>query len=100
MSKSVSPSRFSLRSGAILFSLLASLGACATIDTPRRGFAEVSAAQPAQPAQPASWGFATVAAPSQPALHGYASVSEPVQPAIWGYAELSAPRTTVTQATR
>jgi hypothetical protein len=97
MSKPVSQSRFSLRSGAILFSMLASLGACATLDTPRRGFADASAVQPSQPAP---WGFATVAEPSQSALHGYAKVTEPSQPAVWGYAKLPAPQTTVTQATR
>lgn len=97
MSKPVRSSRFSLRSGAVLLSLLASLGACATIDTPRRGFATVSAVEPAQPAQ---WGFAAVAAPSQAAQHGYASAPEPAQSAVWGYAELPAQRATVTQATR
>ncbi len=97
MSKSVHSSRFSLRSGAVLFSLLASLGACATLDTPRRGFAEASAVQPSQLA---SWGFATVAQPPQPALYGYASVSEPVQPAIWGYAELPVQQASVTQAAK
>ena len=97
MSKPVSPSRFSLRSGAILFSLLASLGACATLDTPRRGFAEASAVQPSPPAP---WGFATVAEPSQPALHGFARVSEPVQPAVWGYVELPVDRASVAQASR
>lgn len=97
MSKSVSPSRSSLRSGAVLFSLLASLGACATIDTPRRGFAEASAVQPSQLA---SWGYATVAAPSRPTVHGYASVTEPAQPAIWGYAELPARPASVTQASK
>ena len=97
MSKPVSPSRFSLRSGAVLFSLLASLGACATIDTPRRGFAAASAVEPAQLA---SWGFATVAEPSQPAVHGYASVTEPVQPAVWGYAELPVQPASITQASK
>ncbi|HEX8111644.1 MAG TPA: hypothetical protein VF516_28130 [Kofleriaceae bacterium] len=97
MSKPVSPSRLSLRSGAVLFSLLASLGACATLDTPRRGFAEASAVQPSQLA---SWGFATIAQPSQPTLHGYASVPEPVQPAVWGYAELPAQQASVTQASK
>ncbi len=95
MSKSVT-SRLSLRSGAVLFSLLAALGACATIDTPRRGFAEASAVQPSQPA---SWGFATVAAPSQSTVHGYASVTEPAQPAVWGYAELPV-QPAVTQASK
>ena len=97
MSKPVHPSRSSLRSGALLFSLLASLGACATIDTPRRGFAGASVVQPSQPA---AWGYATAAAPSQPAIHGYATVSEPAQPATWGYAELPAQRSTATQASR
>jgi hypothetical protein len=94
MSKPV-PSRVSLRSGAVLLSLLASLGACATIDTPRRGFAEASAAQPSQPT---AWGYAKVTAPSQ--LHGYARVSEPARPAVWGYAELPAERALATQASR
>jgi hypothetical protein len=97
MSKPVSPSRFSLRSGAVLFSLLASLGACATIDTPRRGFATASAVEPAQLA---SWGFATVAAPSQPTLHGYAKVTEPVQPAVWGYVLQPSAPMLVTQTNR
>ena len=97
MSKPVRPSRFSLRSGAVLFSLLASLGACATIDTPRHGFATASAVDPAQPAQ---WGFAAVAAPSQAAQHGYARAPESAQSAVWGYVELPAQRATVTQATR
>jgi hypothetical protein len=97
MSKPVSPSRLSQRSGAVLFSLLASLGACATIDTPRRGFATASAVEPAQLAP---WGFATVAEPSQPALYGYAKVSEPVQPAAWGYVELPAQQTLAAHASR
>lgn len=97
MSKPVSPSRFSLRSGAILFSMLASLGACATLDTPRRGFAEASVVQPSQQA---TWGFATVAQPSQSALHGYARVAEPAQPAVWGYVELPAQQTLAAQASR
>lgn len=95
MSKSLSPSRFSLRSGAILFSLLASLGACATIETPRHGFATASTVEPAQPAQ---WGFAAVAEPSQAAQYGYTSV--PAPSAVWGYAELPAQRAAVTQANR
>lgn len=97
MSKPVSPSRLSLRSGAVLFSLLASLGACATLDPPRRGFAEASVVQPAQPAP---WGYAKVAEPSQSVLHGYAKVAEPVQPAVWGYVELPAQRTLAAQAAR
>ena len=97
MSKPVRPSRFSLRSSAVLFSLLASLGACATIDTPRHGFATVSAVEPAQPAQ---WGFAAVAAPLQTVQHGYARAPEPAQSTVWGYVELPAQRATVTQATR
>lgn len=96
MSKPVHASRLSLRSGAILFSLLASLGACATIDTPRRGFAEASGVQPAQPAP---WGFA-VAAPPPSAIHGYATVSAPAQPVIWGYAELPVQRASAAQAAR
>lgn len=95
MSKPVNPSRFSLRSGAVLFSLLASLGACATIETPRHGFATASAVEPAQPAQR---GFATVAAPSQAAQYGYARV--PAPSAVWGYAELPAPHATATQASK
>ena len=94
MSKSLSPSRFSLRSGAVMLSLLASLGACATIETPRHGFATASVVEPAQ------WGFTAVAEPSQAAQHGYARAQEPAQPAVWGYAELPAQRATVTQATR
>jgi hypothetical protein len=97
MSKPVSPSRFSLRSGAVLFSLVASLGACATIDTPRRGFATASAVEPAQLA---SWGFATVAQPAQPTVYGYAKASEPVQAAVWGYVELPAQRTFAAQVSR
>lgn len=76
MSKPVHPSRFSLRSGAVAFSLLTSLGACATIDTPRHGFATASAVEPAQ------WGFVAVAAPSQTAQHGYASALEPAQSVV------------------
>ncbi|HEX3475746.1 MAG TPA: hypothetical protein VHT91_12020 [Kofleriaceae bacterium] len=97
MSRSLSSSRFSLRSGAVLFSLLASLGACATIETPRHGFATAATVEPLQAAP---WGFAAVAAPSQTAQHGYARAPEPAQPAVWGYAELPAQRATVTQATR
>jgi hypothetical protein len=97
MSQSLSPSRFSLRSGAVLFSLLASLGACATIETPRHGFATASTVEPSQPAQ---WGFAAVAEPSQTVQHGYARAPEPTQSTVWGYVELSALRTTVTQTTR
>lgn len=97
MSKPVSSSRFSLRSGAVLFSMLASLGACATLDTPRRGFAEASVVQPSEPAP---WGFAAVAAPSQSTLHGYAKASEPAQPAVWGYVELPAQRTLAAQVSR
>jgi hypothetical protein len=97
MPKPVNQSRFSLRSGAVLFSLLASLGACATLDTPRRGFAE---ALVVQPSQPAPWGFATVAEPSQSTLHGFAKVAQTAQPAVWGYVELPAQQTLAAQASR
>ena len=90
-------SRPSLYAGAILLALATSLGACATIDTPRQGFATAALVEPAQPA---TWGYATVAAPSQSALHGYAIVPESAQPAVWGYAQLPAPRAAVMQATR
>ena len=97
MSKPVSPSRFSLRSGAILFSLLASLGACATIDTPRRGFADASAVQPSQLSH---WGYAQTAEPSQSTLHGFAKISEPAQPTVWGYVELPAQPASAAHASR
>lgn len=96
MSKSLIPSALSLRSGAIVFSLLASLGACATIDTPRNGFATASAVEPSASA----WGYtAPSQSRSQSEIHGYARVSEP-QPATWGYAELPSQRAWSVQASR
>jgi hypothetical protein len=97
MSKPVSQPRLSLRSGALLFSLVASIGACATLDTPRRGFAEASAVQPSQPT---SWGFATAAEPTQPARQGYARVAGPPQSTSWGFASIPAERTLAAQASR
>lgn len=97
MSKPVNPSVFSLRTGAVLFSLLASLGACATLDTPQRGFAKAAVVQPSQPSQ---WGLATAAEPPQSTLRGFARVSGPSQPAVWGYAELPAQRASAAQASR
>ena len=97
MSKPVSPSRFSLRTGAVLFSMLASLGACATLDSSRRGFANASAVQPSQASQ---WGFAQAAERSQSTLHGFAKVAGPAQPAVWGYVELPTQQTLAAQASR
>ena len=96
MSKPVNSSVFSLRTGAVLFSLLASLGACATLDTQQRGFAKAAVEQPSQLSQR---GFATAAEP-QSTRRGFAKVSEPSEPAVWGYAELPAQRASAAQASR
>jgi len=95
MSKSLIPSRLSLRSGAILLSLLTSLGACATIDTPRRGFATESVVEPSSAT---AWGYAAPA-PAPAKIYGYAKVSEP-RPATWGYADLPSRRAWGVQASR
>jgi hypothetical protein len=97
MSKSMIPSALSLRSGAILFSLFASLGACATVDTPRNGFATASTVEPSSAA---AWGYAEPSqSNSQSQIHGYAKVPEPQQ-ATWGYAELPSQRAWGVQASR
>ncbi|HEX3757431.1 MAG TPA: hypothetical protein VHW23_01940 [Kofleriaceae bacterium] len=89
----------SKRSGALLFSLLASLGACATVDTPRHGFATASVDEPSSST---AWGYAAPSpspSPSPSEIHGYAKISEP-QPATWGYAELPSQRAWGVQASR
>jgi len=90
MSKSIVPSRLSLRSGAILFSLFTALGACATVDTPQHGSTMTAPIKPSQ----AAWGYPIGAASSEPETHSATKVPQhgsttaaSIKPsqAAWGY---------------
>ena len=72
MSKSIL-SGLSLRSGAILFSLFTSLGACATIDTPQHGSTRAASIKPPQ----AAWGYPIGADYSESETHSAAKISQP-----------------------
>ena len=78
-------SSHSLRLGAVLFTMLASLGACATADAQRHGFASASVAASSSP----RWGFSAATDPSQPTHRGFATISESPQPERWGFVEVS-----------
>jgi len=77
-------SSHSLRLGAVLFTMLASLGACATADAQRHGFASASVAESSSP----RWGFSATE-PSRPTQRGFATISESPQPERWGFVEVS-----------
>jgi hypothetical protein len=72
MSKS-SLSGLSLRSGAILFSLFAALGACATADTPQHGSTTPASIKPSQ----AAWGYPIGLTSSEPQTDSDAKFSQP-----------------------
>ena len=75
MSKSIL-SGLSLRSGAILFSLFTTIGACATVDTPQHGSTTAASIKPSQ----AAWGYPIGAASSEPETHSAAKLSQPAPP--------------------
>ena len=78
------PRSHSLRLGAVLFTMLASLGACATADAQRHGFASASVAESSP-----RWGFSAAIEPSQPTHRGFATISESPQSERWGFVEVS-----------
>lgn len=82
---SQSRSSHSLRLGAVLFTMLASLGACATAGAQRYGFASPAVADSSE----LRWGFAAEAEPSQLTHRGFATVAESPQPERWGFVEVS-----------
>jgi len=90
---STSRSSHSLRLGAVLFSVVASLGACATVDSQKHGFASASVAG----SSATRWGFASTE-PSQPEMRGFASLSEPPRTESWGFVQLSTESSTLQAA--
>lgn len=76
------------RSAALLFSLLAPLGACAAPST--WGYARAPMAERAEPTRS---GFATLPADEPaPAVAGFSKQpAEPAGPTVWGFAKLPAP---------
>lgn len=69
MSKSLL-SALSLRSGAILFSLSAALGACATVGAPQHGTTTAASIKPSQ----AAWGYPIGAASPEPEPETHSAV--------------------------
>jgi hypothetical protein len=81
-------SDLSLRSGAILFSLFAALGACATTDASRNASASAPTIKPSQ----AAWGYPIGGTLSKPATPDDVKASKPAPTTTCGY-EPAAPRT-------
>ena len=81
-------SSLSLRTAALLLSILTSLGACAA-SRPTWGYAQ---APIAPQAEPTTWGFTALAADEPaPALVGFSTQpAPPTGPTYWGFVKLPA----------